>query len=203
MNGATPSASLPAAHRRPALTDRGFSMIEMLMVIAILAILFTFIYKGFVQLNRYYTAENVKAASQQSVRTAVEMMIQDVRLAGLDPLGTSGARIEVASPTLLHFTADVDMDGVINGPFENMVYERRGNNLEQTNQGQREILLENISNLTFAYFDNFGAEIPASQLSTRLEDIRAVGVSLTINRPAGRSQEVSRTYTTQLRCRNL
>ena len=50
------------------LSHAGFSMIELLIVIGILAILFTFMYKGFERLNRYYTAENVKANTQQSAR---------------------------------------------------------------------------------------------------------------------------------------
>jgi hypothetical protein len=40
-------------------------------------------------------------------------------------------------------------------------------------------------------------------LAARLADIRTVGITLTISRPAGRNQQVSRTYSTQVRCRNL
>ena len=67
-------------------SDAGFSMIEVLLVLGAIAIVFGAIYAGFERLNRSYTAENVKAGTQQSVRIGVEMMVQDIRLAGLDPL---------------------------------------------------------------------------------------------------------------------
>ena len=66
-------------------------MIEILMVLAIMSIAFGTIYKSFEQLNRSYTKENVKAGIQQGARIAVDFMVQDIRMAGLDPLGTANA----------------------------------------------------------------------------------------------------------------
>ena len=103
MNGRNTLFRLRLGNRPRGLSHAGFSMIELLIVIAILAILFTFMYKGFERLNRYYTAENVKASTQQSARIGVEMMVQDIRLAGLNPLGTAGAGIVAASPTSFQF----------------------------------------------------------------------------------------------------
>ena len=113
MKGRNTLLSLRWGNRLRGLSHAGFSIIELMVCIAILAILFTFIYKGFVVLNRYYTAENVKASTQQSARIGVEMMVQDIRLAGLNPLGTAGAGIVAASPTSLQFTADVNFDGLL------------------------------------------------------------------------------------------
>ena len=53
------------------------------------------------------------------------------------------------------------------------------------------------------YLDDAGTAIPAANLAARRADIRTVGITLTVNRPAGRDGTVSRTYTTQVRCRNL
>jgi Tfp pilus assembly protein PilW len=181
----------------------GFSIVEMLLVLGAMAILFGAIYSGFERLNRSYTAENVKAGTQQSARIGVEMMIQDIRLAGLNPLGTAGAGIVAASPTSLQFTADNNYDGDLDDALEDMTYALNGTNIVQTNHLGTEVLLENVTNLTFSYFDETGAVIPAAQLAARLADIRTVGITLTISRPAGRNQQVSRTYSTQVRCRNL
>ena len=208
MNGGTTLTRLRSGHRSRRLSHAGFSMIELMIVIGVLAILFTFIYKGFERLNRYYTAENVKAGTQQSVRIGVEMMAKDIRLAGLDPLGTAGAGIVAASPTSLHFRADVNFDGDVAGPFEDMTY---GLNLDgtcatclqQTNQAVTDTLLGDVNALVLTYFDNTGAVIPTADLAARLADIRTVGIALTVNRPTGREGIVSRTYTTQVRCRNL
>jgi Tfp pilus assembly protein PilW len=185
-------------------------MIELMTVIAILAILFTFMYKGFERLNRYYTAENVKASTQQSARIGVEMMVQDIRLAGLNPLGTAGAGVVAASPTSFHFTADTNFDGMVDvaDPFEDITYGLNlngtcGTCLQQTNQLGTETLLDNVNTLALTYLDDTGTAIPTADLATRLADIRTVGITLTVNRPAGRDGTVSRTYTTQVRCRNL
>jgi type IV pilus assembly protein PilW len=78
----------------------------MLPVLGAMAIMFGAIYSGFERLTRSYTAENVKAGTQQSARIGVEMMVQDIRLAGLNPVGTAGAGIVAATPTALQFTAD-------------------------------------------------------------------------------------------------
>ncbi|MGE5255048.1 MAG: PilW family protein [Hyphomicrobiales bacterium] len=185
------------------LSCAGFSIVEMLLVLGAMAIMFGAIYSGFERLNRSYTAENVKAGTQQSARIGVEMMVQDIRLAGLNPLGTAGAGIVAATPTSLQFTADSNFDGDLDDPFENITYALNGTRLEQTNHLGTEVLLENVSNLTFSYIDETGASIPTAQLAARLADIRTVGIALTVSRPAGRNQQVSRTYSTQVRCRNM
>jgi type IV pilus assembly protein PilW len=185
------------------LSCAGFSVVEMLLVLGAMAIMFGAIYSGFERLSRSYTAENVKAGTQQSARIGVEMMVQDIRLAGLNPLGTAGAGIVAATPTSLQFTADSNFDGDLDDPFENITYALNGTRLEQTNHLGTEVLLENVTNLTFSYLDETGATIPTAQLAARLADIRTVGIGLTVSRPAGRNQQVSRTYSTQVRCRNL
>jgi len=184
-------------------SSAGFSMVEMLLVLGALAVLFGAIYSGFERLSRSYTAENVKAGTQQSARIGVETMIQDMRLTGLNPLGTAGAGIVAATPTSFQFTADVNFDGDVDDPFENITYRLSGTNLEQVNHLGTEVLLENVTALAYTYFDDTGTAIPPANLAARLVDIRTVGMTLTVSRPAGRNQQVSRTYNTQVRCRNM
>jgi hypothetical protein len=178
-------------------------MVEMLLVLGALAVLFGAIYSGFERLNRSYTAENAKAGTQQSARIGVETMVQDMRLTGLNPLGTAGAGVVAAAPASFQFTADVNFDGDLDDPFENITYRLSGTNLEQVNHLGTEVLIENVSALVFTYFDDTGAAIPPANLAARRQDIRTVGITLTVNRPAGRNQQVARTYTTQVRCRNM
>ena len=206
MNGRNTLFRLRLGNRPRGLSHAGFSMIELMIVIGILAILFTFIYKGFERLNRYYTAENVKASTQQSTRIAVEMMVQDIRQAGLNPLGTAGAGIVAASPTSFQFTADVNFDGDLDDSFENITYDLNGTDLRQRNinlSPNFEVLLGNVNTLAFTYLDDTGTAIPTADLATRRADIRTVGITLTVNRLAGRDGSISRTYTTQVRCRTL
>jgi prepilin-type N-terminal cleavage/methylation domain-containing protein len=185
--------------RRPS-KQAGFSLVEMLTALAALAILFGAMYGGFERLTRAYTAENVKAGMQQTARVGVEMMVQDIRLAGLDPLGTSGAQILAATPTVFHFTADANFDGDVDDPFENIRYELVGSNLMQTNHLGQAVMIADVANLAFAYLDEAGA---ALAWPVDVSAVRTVVITLTLNRPAGRGQVLNRTYTTQVRCRNV
>lgn len=182
-------------------------MVEMVLVLGAVAIMFGAIYAGFDRLNRSYAAENAKAGTQQSARIGVEMMVQDIRLAGLNPLGTAGAGIVAdPTPTRLRFTADLNFDGDTMDPFEDITYDLSGTTLRQTNTNvdpNPEVLLENVTQLAFTYLDDSGTLIPVANLAARRLDIRTIGISLTLDRPAGRGGTVTRTYSTQVRCRNL
>jgi type IV pilus assembly protein PilW len=181
----------------------GFTIIEILMVLAIISIAFGTIYKSFAQLNRSYTAESVKAGVQQGARFAVEFMVQDIRLAGLDPLATANAGVAAGVPlptsNWIEFTADSNYDGkiVATDAFEQIRYELIGNELRQTNHLGQETMLDNVTNLSFTFLD------ADDQTTTTNAEIRSVVVSLTMEKPAGRAGPVSRTYTTTVRCRNL
>lgn len=185
--------------------SRGFTVIEILMALAILSIAFGTIYKGFEQLNRSYTTENVKAGVQQGARIAVEFMVQDIRLAGLDPLGTANAGVSAAVPlptsSWIEITADTNFDGEISDTvdFEKITYQLDGSELKQTSNidDGAETMLNNVTDLSFTFLD------ADDQSTTVNSEIRSVVISLTMEKPAGRAGPISRTYTTTVRCRNL
>ena len=197
---------LPALKKALRLADRaaaGFTIIELLMVLAILSIAFGTIYKSFEQLNRSYTSENVKAGVQQGARIAVEFMVQDIRLAGLDPLGTANAGVAATVPlptsSWIEFTSDMNYDGeiVASDAFESIKYELVGSELRQTNHLGEETMLDNVTDLSFTFLD------ADDQTTATTSEIRSVIISLTMERTAGRGEPVARTYTTTVRCRNL
>jgi len=177
----------------------GFTMIEMLMALAIVSIAFGTIYKSFEQLNRSTATENVKAGTQQAVRIAVDFMVQDIRLAGLNPLGSPGIGIQDASSQKIQFTMDANFDGDDADTFEALTYEYKpvDGTLIQNNHLGDMVLIDNITNLNFTYLDS------DDQTTSDLDEIRSVTISLTMQRPAGRDEDISRTYTTRVRCRNL
>ena len=97
------------------------------------------------------------------------------------------------------FTADVNFDGDVDigDTFENIRYELDGSQLKQTNHIGTEVMLDNVTNLTFTYLNS------EDQTTSNIDDIRSVIISLTMEKPAGRAGTISRTYTTTVRCRNL
>lgn len=118
------SAKRPRNQRRAGSfrLSAGFTMMEMMIGLAILSIAFGTIYKSFEHLNRSTATENVKAGVQQAARIAVDFMVQDIRLAGLNPLGTPGIGIQAASSDSIQFTMDANFDGDDADTFENISY---------------------------------------------------------------------------------
>ena len=186
--------------------DAGFTLIEVLVCLALLSILFGTVYRSFASVNRSYTKENVKAGVQQKTRIGIDLMARDIRLAGLDPLNEANAGFVSSgtNSTSIQFTADLNYDGDVLDPFENITYSFIGDRLEQTSDLGTGIsvdtLLDNVSALTFTYLD---ASDTALAEPVPVDQIASVLISLTVQRPSGRDGPISRTYTTRVRCRNL
>ena len=184
----------------------GFTLVEVLISIAILSILFGTIYRTFDIFNRSYTSENVKAGVQQKTRIGIDLMTRDIRLAGLDPLGSANAGFNPANTnsTSIQFSADLNYDGDLNDPFEDIRYALNGNLLQQTcdlgGGPVTDTLLDNVTGLAFTYLD--ATDTPLVE-PIPTDQIRTVLISLTMQREAGRGGPIIRTYATRIRCRNL
>jgi len=95
---------------------KGFTVIELLISLAIMSVALTSIYGLYMSYVRVYTTEGVTSQVQQGVRAGMNMMVRDVRMAGLDPTRTGSFGIVEAAPQSIRFTADRDMDGEIDDP---------------------------------------------------------------------------------------
>jgi type IV pilus assembly protein PilW len=176
---------------------RGFTLVEVLVVLAIMSIFLPAVFRIFTSINRSYTTQNVASGTQQQLRAALDFMVRDIRMAGLDPLRTAGAGIISATATTLQFTADKNLDGDVNDAGEDITYNVTGDSLQLTDDQGTEVLTGNVNNFSFVYFDQDGA------VTTTAADARLVEISMTLQMPAGRGQPVSRNYSTRVRCRNI
>ncbi|MDH3956682.1 MAG: prepilin-type N-terminal cleavage/methylation domain-containing protein [Desulfobacteraceae bacterium] len=193
---------------------RGFSLIELLVALVIMSVVSVAIYGVFSVSSRTYTTQSVTAGVQQSVRSAMEVMLQDIRAAGLDPTASGNFGIELAEDVKLRFTSDSidaglnDFNGVIDDTnAERITYVLQGTQLNQilyetTDSEKNGPLISDVQNLKFTYFDadgnNLGSPVPPLQLA----EIRIINVSITVEEPAGRSAPVRRTLTNGVKCRN-
>ena len=196
------------------INKKGFTAIEMLISLAILSMTLGSIYSLYVSFIRTCTKEGVKINIQQSVRSSLDMMIRDIRMAGLDPEATGEFGIVAVTPQRIQFTADRDMDGELDDAdasdgidvpdMEHMAYEYDGdrtlkmflykaNGDPETN----DTMVENVTDLTFTYFNS------DDETTSNIGDIRTVEIRMTIQKPSGRDGMVSRTLVKRVKCRNL
>ena len=223
-----------AAQKTTALTrDTGFTMVDILIGLAMASVLMVALVSLFTSMGRSYTTQNVAADVQQVARGGVELMIQEIRMAGLNPTGTAAAgivddfdtdsgfhadhdgRIAPTDANNLAFTMDVDMDGRIDHCTDDS-----GPCSAEDDNVDNELIAYRINNGALEKYMGAGADwvdVTESNVSnlqftyydetgaptTAREEIRIVEISMTVQLPAGSAGTVSRTYSTRVRCRNI
>lgn len=178
----------------------GFTLVELLIVIAILSIVMGVAVTSFDNISRFFTRENVKSETQKKTRFGLETMIQDIQLTGLNPRGVAGGGVQAAATTSIRLASDLNFDGDFIGPFETVTYALVGTDLQQTNHLGTETLVENVSSFRLTYFNAGGTQLAEP---VNIAEVRSVGVNIAITKPAGRDQPVTRSYSARIRCRNL
>jgi len=123
----------PEAARSCLSCHRGFTLVELIVVIGIFSIVMAAIYSVFVRSNRVYISQEEVVAAQQEARSALEILGREIRMAGLiaadnqsggfDMITTAAwaanpdsdieiATVDVANrTTTLAFKSDLDDDG--------------------------------------------------------------------------------------------
>ena len=184
--------------------NRGYSVIELVVSLAVMLVMMIGIIGLFTTLNRTYTTQNVAAAVQQVVRTGIDIMTRNIRMAGFNPVNINSIGIVEASSNKIRFRLDSDGNGEIEAGAdrkEDIAYfiNRNRQLIQQFNgsSATNRSLVDNVSDLKFKYLDADGRE------TNDIENIRAVEITLTVQEPAGREHFLSRSYSTRVICRNL
>ena len=189
---------------RPTFTWRqtGFTLVDILVGLAMASVLMVAMVSLFTTLGRSYTTQNVAADVQEVTRAGVELMAQSIRMAGVNPGGISGIGIVSAAPTQIQFTSDLNLNADIDDTYEQISHYLEGDRLmQQLFTGNPMPLVEKVTNLSFDYWDENDDSI--TDLVTDLNKIRTIIISMTVQEPAGRGEPVERTYTARVGCRNL
>lgn len=96
--------------------ESGLTLIELMMAVAISLILIASLYSAYLSQQRSKIAQDQVTEMQRNARAALEMMTAEIRMAGFDPNGTSGAGIVAATKGRLQFTRDLNDNGAGNAP---------------------------------------------------------------------------------------
>jgi prepilin-type N-terminal cleavage/methylation domain-containing protein len=195
------------------MTNKGFTLVELLVAMAIFSILSIAIVQQLTEGSRITTEQSAATRAQQSLRIARIMMTQDIRLAGLDPIRSFRFGFEEASSTKFRVTADINRNGDVDDvDFERVTYDIRPGTrdliktfYEGTGAADTGILVDRIDPAAsgFAYLDEAGNNLGDPVPAANLEDIRVVVINLAVEELAGRVGTVTRNSGGRVMCRNL
>lgn len=140
--------------------NKGFSLIELAIAMAISTIVMAAVYSAYRnQLGTYVTQQTI-VDMQQNARAGMFLMEREVRLAGYDPTLKAGAGIEAGSNrNTITFTMDLNQDGDVADAGEQIEYAINGDDLgrnDVNSGGGIQTAAINIDALDFVYLDEDG-----------------------------------------------
>ena len=97
------------------MRSEGFTLVELVVALAVSSIIVGAIYSAYLVQDRYARNQERVAEMQQNLRAALLVMAKEIRMAGYDPTGEAGATVTVAQAGQLSFTLDRG-DGVGGDP---------------------------------------------------------------------------------------
>lgn len=141
---------------------KGVTLIELLIVLVMSAFVIAGIYRLFIAQTRAYTVQDQVVEVQQSIRSAMEILLRDLRMAGFDS-DNVGSKIIIANPIIAgdhQVSVSYEYD---NTTQHTVTYSREVATKRLLRQltttkddgssvaGPQEALLENVEALVFTY----------------------------------------------------
>jgi type IV pilus assembly protein PilW len=160
---------------------RGFTLVELLIAMAISSILLASVVAAYSSQIRTHVTQQMVVDMQQNIRGAMYIMQREIRMAGHDPTGLTDASILVADDAELQFQIDDEGDGDLTDDSEDQIrYAMDGGALGRQLLTDPSLipLAENIDAINFVYLD--GAD-PPNVLATPVVDrseIRSVQITI-------------------------
>lgn len=102
--------------------QRGFTLVEVMIALLIGGVVMAAVMTTFRVQHNTYLAQDQVVEMQQNLRVAMDMLAREIRSAGFDPTGNSGAGITIATVGRLGFTRDLNADEDTIDPNETMTF---------------------------------------------------------------------------------
>ncbi len=188
---------------RIAKNTGGYSLVEIMIALAITGIIMGAIYQAFRSQQESYIAQDQVAEMQQNLRAALDIMVREIRMAGFDPKESGQFGILSANSSSLNFTADIGKNsykgnGKLN-PGETLLYQLYDSDGDGINDALRRTpggsaVANNIYGLEFYYTLDDGSKTftPPDPSKIRIIQISLLARS---SRP-DRDYTDTKTYTT-------
>lgn len=202
----------------------GFTLVEVLVVVAIMAIVAGAIYGVFQSSNRTYVVQDQVVAMQQDARYGLKYVAEQAMMAGYDPRGmgqnmfgfqlnaTWDSQSQTCDATNIAFTLDDDQDATVtSNDTERVAFRLQGGelqrfrNLNGPNPAGWDTVIAGVDTVNSAfryiYSDDSADNAPTA---IKLDKIRSVQITLVMNPPHLYGQTLhAKSYTTQVKCRNM
>lgn len=139
------------------VTTRGFTLIEILIAMAIGAVVVAAVVDTFITQRNAYNLQEEIAEMIQNARIGMDMVSRDVRMAGYNPAGGSFEAIPYDT-TKLEVHADRNGDGDCDDADETIAYfhDAATEQIIRQANGTQQPLAEHITDFTFRYLDQAG-----------------------------------------------
>jgi len=142
--------------------ENGITIIELLVALVIFSIVVAGTYRLFVAQSRAYTVQDRVVETQQSIRSAMEVLLRDLRMTGFDSDSTD-SKIDIITPLIAgtdQITLDYEFDNTTQYSVRywrdagSQTLRRQLTTIKDDGSsvaGPVEILLENVEELQFTY----------------------------------------------------
>ena len=213
-------------------TEHGFTMVELLVAMAMTAVVMTAVYSLYKTQQDSYIAQDQVVEMQQNIRASFYQLARDLRMAGFNPQrspavkgfmepgelqGDPGTETKTTIESLA-FAIDQDQDGSINADDHAEQIAYKFNDTDPTDQKLEKLMFDdtdntwkwrtvadNIDTVNFGYRDGDGNLVDPTT-DENLPLIRSIEISIT-----ARTKTIDRdlndyrrrTLTTTIFCRNL
>ena len=167
------------AMRRPMKRQGGFSLTELLIVMAVSVILLAGMASFFSSQARTTTMQVLTVDTVHRARTALASMTKEIRMAGYRSSGTAFTGISQATAGSIRILADINQDGSISGSAEDITFAFNSDNKSISRNGS--VLAEHIESLTLTYTMKDGS---TTQSPADLSAIRKVTLNLIVRSSA-------------------
>ena len=168
---------------------KGFTLVELLVAMAISGIVAGAIFTAFLSQQKSYLIQDQVTEMQQNLRAGMDLVVREIRMAAYDPHGDSGTEVIEAAGNTFTFTLvaddddyDNDNDTIIDeiGELKTIQYDLYDaysdgdNDIGRQVGGLKRAVAENIEEIEFYYtlVDGTNATAPATANYSKIRSVQ-------------------------------